>query len=245
MKFVVIIGATSAMAQHAARLWASRGDRLLLLGRNPSVLQALAQDCRLRGAAQVDHMAHDLNDVPHWQQALDVALADAPAVDAVLLAYGVLPQADTVNHDWAALEASLHTNLVAPLGHLAWWANRLQAQGRGTLAAIGSVAGDRGRASNYAYGAAKSGLATYLQGLRQRLYRHGVTVLTIKPGWVDTPMTADIDKNALFAAPERVARDIVRAIDQGRTQLYTPWFWAGIMAVVRAIPERVFRRLSL
>ena len=107
------------------------------------------------------------------------------------------------------------------------------------------MAGDRGRASNYAYGAAKSGLATYLQGLRQRLYRHGVTVLTIKPGWVDTPMTADIDKNALFAAPERVARDIVRAIDQGRTQLYTPWFWAGIMVVVRAIPERVFRRLSL
>ena len=245
MKFVVIVGATSAMAQHAARQWAARGDRLLLLGRHADVLQALAQDCQLRGAAAVDTLAHDLDDVAHWQQVLPAHLTDAPPVDVVLLAYGVLPVSDEVNHNWQALQASLHTNMVSPLGHLAWWADRLQAQGRGTLAAIGSVAGDRGRASNYAYGAAKSGLATYMQGLRQRLHRHGVTVLTIKPGWVDTPMTAGVSKNALFAAPERVGGDIVRAIDNGRDQIYTPWFWAVIMRLVRAIPERVFRRLSL
>jgi short-subunit dehydrogenase len=124
-------------------------------------------------------------------------------------------------------------------------ARQMETQGRGTLAVISSVAGDRGRASNYVYGAAKAAVSTYLSGLRQRLSPRGVNVLTVKPGFVDTPMTASFKKGLLWAKPEHVARGIVHAIDKRRAVVYLPWFWAAIMAVIRGIPEFVFRRVQL
>jgi short-subunit dehydrogenase len=124
-------------------------------------------------------------------------------------------------------------------------AQKLEAQGSGTLAIISSVAGDRGRASNYLYGSAKAAVSTYLSGLRQRLTPHGINVLTIKPGFVDTPMTAAFKKGALWAKPDQVARGIVHAIDKRRSVVYLPRFWWAIMAVIQGIPEFVFRRIKL
>lgn len=124
-------------------------------------------------------------------------------------------------------------------------ANRLEAQKSGTIAVISSVAGDRGRSSNYVYGTAKGAVSLFLQGLRGRLHPSGVRVLTIKPGFVDTPMTADVKKNALFASPEGIAKGIVSAIDRGREVVYLPSFWRGIMLMIRAVPEPLFKRLKL
>jgi short-subunit dehydrogenase len=124
--------------------------------------------------------------------------------------------------------------------------NRFEAQGSGVIAIISSVAGDRGRQSNYVYGSAKAAVSAFASGLRQRLYPKGVRVVTVKPGFVDTPMTAAIKrKGALWATPDRVARDIVRAMDRGTPVIYTPWFWRIIMFVIRSVPETVFRRLRL
>jgi len=124
-------------------------------------------------------------------------------------------------------------------------ARKLEAQGHGTLAVISSVAGDRGRASNYLYGSAKAAVSTYLSGLRQRLHGRGIGLVTIKPGFVDTPMTAAFTKGPLWASPERIAHGIVHAIDERRAVVYLPWFWRGIMAMIRCVPEFVFQRIKL
>jgi short-subunit dehydrogenase len=137
-------------------------------------------------------------------------------------------------------------NALSTLALLTALANRMEARRSGTLAVISSVAGDRGRQSNYVYGAAKAAVSTFLGGLRQRLAKSGVTVLTIKPGFVDTPMTASIaNKGALWAQPDRVAAGIVQAIDRRRNIVYLPWFWRWIMLVIRHIPEPIFTRVKL
>ncbi|HXC65533.1 MAG TPA: SDR family NAD(P)-dependent oxidoreductase, partial [bacterium] len=123
--------------------------------------------------------------------------------------------------------------------------NRFEAQGRGCLAVISSVAGDRGRQSNYVYGTAKATVTAFLSGLRNRLFRSGVQVLTIKPGMVDTPMTAALKKGPLFASADTVAAGIVRAVDKRRDVVYVPGYWRLVMGVIKALPEGVFKRLKL
>jgi decaprenylphospho-beta-D-erythro-pentofuranosid-2-ulose 2-reductase len=141
--------------------------------------------------------------------------------------------------------AALEVNFTATVALLTLLANRLEAARHGCIAVITSVAGDRGRQSNYVYGAAKGGVDRFLEGLRNRLFRSGVAVITIKPGFVDTPMTAGLRKNALFASPRRVGRAIHRAIEARRSVVYVPWFWRPIMFLVTALPESIFRRLRL
>ncbi|HLW74578.1 MAG TPA: SDR family NAD(P)-dependent oxidoreductase, partial [Gammaproteobacteria bacterium] len=154
--------------------------------------------------------------------------------------------------DQAACEASVAltlrefgTNGLSAIAFLTLLAQRMQPEGRGVIAAISSVAGDRGRQSNYIYGSAKAALSAYLSGLRQRLAKSGVAVVTIKPGFVDTPMTRDFKKGTLWASPQSVARGIVRAIDRRRSVVYLPWFWWGIMLVIKHIPEGIFKRIKL
>ena len=162
-----------------------------------------------------------------------------------LIAHGTLPDQAECEASAALTRQALQVNALSVIELLTELANRLQAQGSGTLAVISSVAGDRGRKSNYVYGAAKGMVSIFLQGLRNRLHSHGVRVITIKPGFVDTPMTESFDKGVLWARPDRVARDIVSAIDKGRDVVYTPWFWRYILWVIRGIPEGVFKRLGL
>jgi short-subunit dehydrogenase len=235
----IVFGATSCIAQEVLRLWATRGDDLFLVARNDERLEAVAADLRVRGAARVRTAAADLDDLSRHGALFD----EAGAFDTVLVAHGILGEAGGApGFDAAQADAILRTNLNSAVSILGLAAARA---GPGAcLAAIGSVAGDRGRAANAVYGASKAGLEAFLSALRQRMFKRRVRVVTLKPGFVDTTMTAHLRKSPLFASPERVARGIVRAIDRGRPVAYLPGFWRWLMVGVRAIPETVFRRLE-
>lgn len=242
---ILIIGATSAIAEAVARLYAARGDTLYLVARDGIRAQAIAQDLQIRGAAAVHTDTLDVADFAAHAGVIERAFSAFGGVDVALIAHGTLPDQTRCDADVAYAVNEFTLNGTATISLTACIARKLEAQGAGTLAVISSVAGDRGRASNYFYGAAKAAVSTYLSGLRQRLYGSGVNVLTIKPGFVDTPMTAAFEKGALWATPAQVARGIVRAIERRRSVAYLPWFWHGIMTVIRSIPEFLFRRIKL
>jgi decaprenylphospho-beta-D-erythro-pentofuranosid-2-ulose 2-reductase len=245
MQKILIIGATSAIAEATARLFAARGDRLHLLARNRERLETMAKDLKIRGAESVSFDVFDVNDIPGHTALLDAANAALDGIDVALIAHGTLPDQKACEQDFSVALEELNTNAIGTLSLLTHLANRFEQQRHGVIAAISSVAGDRGRQSNYVYGTAKAAVTTFLQGLRNRLSKSGVTVLTIKPGFVDTPMTADFRKGLLWASPERVGHDILKAISASRDVLYTPWFWRPVMTLICSIPERVFKRLSL
>lgn len=240
---VALFGATSAIAEACARRYAQRGARLCLIGRDRERLESIAADLRVRGASEVVVLIADLSETQALPEVVAQTWAHWQGIDLVLLAHGSLPDQARCERDSTYALQQLQLNASAPIALLLELATRFEAQGSGTLAAIGSVAGDRGRASNGLYGSAKAALETALSALRQRLLRSGVTVLLIKPGWVDTPMTAAFSKGPLWASPERVAGDIVSALDRRRRVIYTPWFWWPIAAAIRALPEFVFQRL--
>jgi short-subunit dehydrogenase len=242
---VLIIGATSAIAHAVARRCAARGARLFLIARRAEALDANAADLRVRGAAQVETALLDANDTARHAAVLDRAFSAFGGFDAALVAHGTLPdQARCERSVEAALE-SFDTNARSVIALLTELANRFEAQGGGAIGVISSPAGDRGRASNYVYGAAKAAVSNFASGLRHRLFTKGVRVLTIEPGFVDTPMTAAFDKGALWASPDRVAVDIERALARGFGVVYTPWFWRWIMLLIKHVPERVFVRTRL
>jgi len=245
MNKVLIIGATSAQAQATARLFASDGASLFLAGRDPQKLGDVAADLEARGAASVDSIVIDLNDLSRHQELIKTADASLEGLEAVLIAHGTLGDQAAGQADFSVAEQELKTNLLSAVSLLTILANLLEARGKGCLAVISSVAGDRGRQSNYIYGTAKGGLSVFLSGLRNRLQRSGVRVLTIKPGFVDSPMTAEFDKGLLWAKPEDVAKLIHKAMLKGNGEVYAPGFWRLIMFIIKAIPEWLFRRLSL
>ncbi|MFL5496328.1 MAG: SDR family oxidoreductase [Gemmatimonadales bacterium] len=245
MRRVLIIGATSAIAGETARAFAAYGARLFLTGRHPDRLEAVAADLHVRGAAQVDTAVLEVTDLAAHGGVIEAAFAALGGVDVALIAHGTLPDQRRCEASVAETLRALEVNFTATVALLTLLANRLEADRQGCIAVITSVAGDRGRQSNYVYGAAKGGLDRFLEGLRNRLFRSGVSVLTIKPGFVDTPMTAGVTKNALFASPRRVGRAIHRAIEARRSVVYIPWFWRPIMYLVTALPESIFQRLRL
>ena len=245
MNNVLIIGATSAIAQALARQLAQRGVRLVLWGRSLPHLEIIAADLRVRYQAAVSMEAFDFGDFVQHAAALDRTIAASGDLDVAILCHGSLGNQIACQMDFSVAEQELRINCLSALSFLTILANRFELQGRGTLAVISSVAGDRGRQSNYVYGTAKAALDAFSQGLRNRLFCKGVNVLTIKPGFVDTPMTAHLKKGLLFASPERVAQDIIEAIEKKKCVIYTPWFWRWIMLLIRLIPESIFRRLKL
>jgi decaprenylphospho-beta-D-erythro-pentofuranosid-2-ulose 2-reductase len=242
---VAVFGATSAIAERVARLYARDGARLLLVARDAARLDTVAADLRARGAAEVATVAADLNDAARLGAALDACDALGGA-DVALVAFGTLGDQPASEADRVHAERELRTNFLSPALLLTELANRFEARGRGTIAVITSVAGVRGRRTNYVYGAAKAGLSAFIEGLRHRLHDRGVAVLDIRPGFVDTPMTAHLARGGpLWATPERVARDIHRAIAKRGAVLYTPWFWRWIMLVIRLLPRPLFHRLKI
>ena len=245
MKKVMLIGATSGIAQALANQLAQSGASLVLLGRSAAKLDLMAKDLRLRRGATVETDAFDFDAFDNHAPAIDRAIERLGGVDLAIVCHGSLGDQKACEQDFRLAEAEFRTNCLSAMSFLAHLANRMEERGAGCLVAISSVAGDRGRQSNYIYGAAKAGLSAFLQGLRNRLFPKGVHVLTVKPGFVDTPMTAHLKKGLLMASPERVARDILRAAESGRCVLYTPWFWRWIMLVIKLIPETVFQRLKL
>jgi short-subunit dehydrogenase len=242
---VLIIGATSAIAEATAREFARRGDRLFLVGRRTDALEAIASDLRLRGAPQVEVRTQDADELAAHAGLLDAADAALGGLDTALVAHGTLSDQAACQQSVELMLAEMHTNATSQMALCTLLANRFEAQKHGTIAVISSVAGDRGRQSNYVYGSAKAAVTAFTSGLRQRLQKSGVAVVTIKPGFVDTPMTASFKKGPLWASPAAVGRSIARAMIAGRPVAYTPWFWWGIMQIIRNIPERIFQRLSL
>lgn len=245
MRRILIVGATSAIAQAAARVWAVRGEALYLVGRDPVRLESIAADLAVRGAARVDHAAMDATDLAAHAAVIERAAASLGGLDTALIAHGTLSDQAACQESVAQTLAEINVNGLAVVALLSVLANRFEQQRSGTIAVISSVAGDRGRGSNYVYGSAKALVSAFASGLRQRLHRAGVAVVTLKPGFVDTPMTAAFRKGPLWAQPSRVAAGLVRAIDRGTPVAYLPWFWRPAMFVVRAIPERWFRTLKL
>jgi NAD(P)-dependent dehydrogenase (short-subunit alcohol dehydrogenase family) len=195
---------------------------------------------RLPGG-QVESAVFDLDDATAHERLLDAAEAALGPADIVFLAHGVLGSRDAAPEE---AEAILRTNLGGPTSLLLRAARRMEARRAGTLVALSSVSGDRGRAANPVYGAAKAGLTALLSALRQRLSSAGVSVLTVKPGFVDTPMTAHLPAMPFVVGPDRVARDIVRALERGADVVYTPPIWRLVMLVVRLLPEKLFKKLS-
>jgi len=242
---VLVIGATSAIATAVTRRYAQRGARLFVVGRRPDALEAAAADLRVRGAREVESAQLDVNDIQQHRVVLDAAWSKWAGLDVVLIAHGVLPDQSRAQESADEALASFDTNARSVIALLTDLANRFESQSSGVIGVISSPAGDRGRASNYVYGAAKAAVTSFASGLRHRLFRQGVRVVTILPGFVDTPMTAAFRKGPLWVSPDRVAADIVRALQRRNGTLYTPWIWRLIMLIVIHLPERLFLRSRL
>ncbi len=245
MTNVLIVGATSAIAQEVAKHFAAAGDHLFLVGRNKEKLAAVAEDLQVRGARRVETFVLDVNEFDRHQEMLEAAESALGPLDVVLIAHGIMPDQKQLEQDVDLALEVYRTNTLSVISILTPIANLFERRGRGTIAVISSVAGDRGRQSNYVYGSSKAALTAFTSGLRNRLSRAGVQVITIKPGPVDTPMTAHMRKGLLMASPEKVGRDIYQAILKGKDVVYTPWFWRYIMCVIVHIPERIFKRMNL
>ncbi len=242
---VLVLGATSTIAIATCRMLAEQGASLYLVARNADKLAVVAGDLATRGAAYVDTCIADLDDTAQHPAMLAHAINSLGGLDIAYIAHGVLGDQAEAELDYAAAEAILHTNFMSVVSVCTWLANYFVKQRRGTLAVISSVAGDRGRKSNYVYGASKGALNIFLEGLRNRIDREGVNVLTIKPGPTLTPMTEHMPNAKKFATPEKVATDILKAIDKRKDVVYVPGIWAIIMLVIRSIPESIFKKLNL
>lgn len=245
MKKILIVGATSAIAEHSARIWATRGDRLCLVARNRERLESIATDLRVRGGDRIVSYTMDVNDTARHTFMLDETERALDGIDTVLVAHGTLPNQPQCNRNVILMLAEIHTNAISTIALLTQIANRFEAKQAGTIAVISSVAGDRGRASNYVYGSAKAMVTVFTSGLRQRLHKSNVAVVTIKPGFVDTPMTAAFKKGLLWTKPAVASAKIVKAIDQRKDEVYVPAFWWVVMVVIKAIPNRFFRHMKL
>jgi decaprenylphospho-beta-D-erythro-pentofuranosid-2-ulose 2-reductase len=245
MPRVLIIGATSAIAQEVAKIYAASGSQLFLVARNSQKLEQVVQDLNVRGAETVDNLSLDLTNIESHKQIVTTADKFMSGIDIVLIAHGTLPDQKNCEISVNDTMQELQINFLSTISLLTLLANYFEKQGSGCLAVISSVAGDRGRQSNYVYGAAKGGLSIFLQGLRNRLSKAGVCVLTIKPGFVISPMTTEFKKGILWVQPKKIANNIVSAIHKRKNVVYVPWFWRWIMLIIRNIPESIFKRMSL
>jgi short-subunit dehydrogenase len=242
---ILVLGATSGIAEATCRIWAAQGASLFLVARNAEKLAAVAADLKVRGASYVDTVVADLDDTDAHPALLAHAVNSLTGMDIAYLAHGILGDQDEAEQDFNAAAQILYTNLMAPVSLLTWLANFCVQRHSGVIAVISSVAGDRGRKSNYVYGSSKAGLSAFLGGLRNRVDREGVTVLSIKPGPTRTAMTAAMPKSEKFADVDSVAESIVSAIDKRKDVLYVPFQWQPIMFVIRNVPERIFKKLNL
>jgi len=246
MKKIIVLGATSGIALDVQRQLARQGCELLLVARSPQRLAEIQADLLVRGAQQVLTYSADLSSIEQHAAIFEFVRHTFPDFDTVLLAYGSMHEQKDSETSVDTLLEELQVNFVSATAILTLFAADLERRRTGCLAAITSVAGDRGRRSNYVYGSSKGALSLFLQGVRSRLHPAGVRVITIKPGPVQTPMTDHLTSSARFADPEQVARDIVRAlVRRSPDVLYTPKIWRYVMTAVRHIPETVFKRLSV
>lgn len=245
MSKVVIFGATSAIAERFARICASREDDLFLIGRNKQKLLDIKQDLEVRGSKSVEIFCQDLTQVNLHSALITNLFKVNYKIDIAVVAYGILGDQSLAQENFTHAEEIISSNFTSAASLLHEMASHFEKQCSGTIVVISSVAGDRGRATNYIYGSSKAALSAFCSGLRQRMYKYGVNIITVKPGFVDTPMTRAFKKGILWASPEVVAKGIDRAIKHKKPVVYLPGFWWLIMAVIKIIPEKIFQKLKI
>ncbi len=245
MSKILIVGATSTIAMATARLFAAEECELFLVARNQEKLDVISTDLKTRGAVSVYSKVLDITDSEQHENLINESIESMGGLDVVLIAHGTLPDQRECQQSWDKTYKELDINCLSILSLLTTIANYFEQERKGTIAIISSVAGDRGRQSNYIYGTAKGAISIFMQGLRNRLSDSNVQVLTIKPGFVDTPMTRDFPKGPLWAKSETIAQGIQRAINKKKNIVYLPWFWRIIMLVIMHIPEFIFKKLKL
>jgi decaprenylphospho-beta-D-erythro-pentofuranosid-2-ulose 2-reductase len=243
----IIVGATSEIARAVALELARAGGSFVVAGRDAAELAVVADDLRLRTGATVSVISLDVTAYETHADFLEACLATLGTIEGVIIGQGYMADQQSAASDWSAVRQMIEVNYASAVALANLFADQLAKQGHGYICGISSVAGDRGRQSNYLYGSTKAAFSAYLAGLRNRLYHHGVTVIAVKPGFVDTSMTWGLlnPHSPLVATPERVAKDIARAIRRRKNTVYTPWFWSPVMFVIRLLPESIFKRLSL
>ncbi len=242
---ILIFGATSAIAFETAKLFAKDGVSFYLCARSEADLKRLSDDLKVRGAKEVKYSTFDALDDNLAIKAIDDCLVKYPDLDGLIVAHGVLPDQKLCETNMEEMKQSIHINFINAAVILNYITGYFEKQGKGTIAVISSLAGERGRQSNYVYGSAKAALTSFLSGLRQRLHKSGVKVITIKPGFVDTPMTAHFKKGLLFVKPEAAAKGIYNAITKEKDVVYLPWFWWWIRMIIIHIPEKIFKKIKL
>lgn len=244
---ILIIGATSDIANSIADKYCSQGANLILVARNQDKLSIIRQHLLLKynlDDNQIHTFTHDATDINSVDTLFKYTINVFKQIDILLITYGILPNSNNVfNSD--DIHNTFLVNFTSQINYINHFIPLFQSQKNGTIAVIGSVAGDRGRQSNFIYGTSKGAIEIYLQGLRNKLFEYNINVLTIKPGFVDTKMTSNIPKNFLFVSPEKVAQDIIKAIEKRRNVIYTPFFWKYIMFIIKSIPENIFKKLKL
>ncbi|HEY8715945.1 MAG TPA: SDR family NAD(P)-dependent oxidoreductase [Candidatus Acidoferrum sp.] len=245
MKKAVILGATSGIAQQVQRLLIQEGVELLLVARSAEHLPMLAADLETRGVLKIATYTADLADISTHATVLARAQELLPDFDTVLLAYGTLLDQGKCQHSPQLAIREIDTNFVSAAALLTLFADYFEARKEGCIAAIASIAGDRGHRSNYVYGSAKGALGIFLEGLRDRFRQTDVRVITIKPGPVHTAMTDRFERNDKFADPQEVARDICSALQKRAPEiLYTPAKWRYLAAAVRLWPDSLSGKIE-
>jgi decaprenylphospho-beta-D-erythro-pentofuranosid-2-ulose 2-reductase len=245
MNKILIIGAASAIAQETAKCFAKENAKLFLTDINIGRLEAVRADLLARNTTRIFIEVMDVNDFEGHQEIINKAVEALGGLDAVLIAHGILGDQIKSQENPKLIVKEFNTNALSVILLASHAANYFEKQKSGCIAVISSVAGDRGRQSNYIYGSAKGAVTTFLQGLRNRMSQHNVNVLTIKPGQVDTPMTADMPKSPLFAKASVVGKGIFDAMKNGKDVAYLPGFWRLIMCAVKAIPEGIFKKMKM
>lgn len=240
----IILGATSTLARNFARALAEDGAALILCGRDLQDMEASATDATARGAEAAQVITFDARDPATFQPIVDAA-AMAPGALNCAVFVGSMPDQDAIDADPALVDGTITDSFTGPARFLTMLAPLLEERESGAIVGVSSVAGDRGRLGNYVYGGAKAGFTTYLSGLRNKLGRKGVHVLTVKPGPVDTAMTWGLGKQPFMTTPDAVTRDIRKALRKKRNVLYTAGIWRLVMLVIRAVPEPIFKKLSI
>ena len=241
---IIIIGATSEIAKEVGRIYADKNNNFLLIGRDPQKLDNIKSDFLARGATRALTHVSDLDDNNSYQPLFDVSCNIFNQIDLLILAHGTLPDQLSIENDFSKVEIYARTNFISYVSLLSVFAKKFESQKNGSIAVFSSVAGDRGRRSNYIYGSFKAGVQAFLEGYAARMSRVGVHVLDVRPGMVDSPMTSHLKKGLLFASTEKVAKDIVKSIGKKDFVLYTPFFWKYIMLIIKMIPKSIFCKLN-
>ena len=243
MHNVLILGASSDIAQAIAQIFAEKGYGLILAGRNTDQLDIIGKDLNIRHEVPVSVQPFDAMDFAS-HAAFYENLKEKPLITVCV--FGYLGEQATAQTDWKECEKIIHTNYTGAVSILNIIAEDYAQKQEGCIAGISSVAGERGRQSNYVYGSAKAAFTAYLSGLRNRLYKKGVHVVTVKPGFVNTRMTEGLDlPKPITAQPQQVAKDVYNAVVKKKNVIYSLGIWRLIMLIIRNIPEAVFKRLNM